>query len=169
MSDSNSAPLPPSVPHDSTAAPGEPYTPPPAAAASSAPYGQTTFVPRPVTGALSFALGFLSFIFIPLFNLVVAGIVMAIVGYQQSKRGGLASVNGRAAANWGLTMIVIMVPAIALWVTALSIRAEGFFPWGISIIVWGLLAIANLVVIIIGLVRATSGREARIPAIPFLR
>lgn len=125
--------------------------------------------PAPPRGALPFGLGLISLVFLPFLSLIVAGIVMALVGSAQRKRGGLAAVNGRRAANWGLTLIVIMVPMTALWIVALSIQAQGFFPWGISVIVWVVLGIANLVVAIYGLVSASSGREARVPAIPFLR
>jgi uncharacterized Tic20 family protein len=114
-------------------------------------------------------LGLLGLLGLPFVNLIVSGIVMTAVGLSQSRAGGLARVNGRRAANWGLTILIILVPCIALWATAVTIRAEGFFPWGISVIVWGLLGIANLVAAIVGLVQANGGRKVRFPAIPFLR
>jgi uncharacterized Tic20 family protein len=126
-------------------------------------------VRRPPTGALAWGLGLLGLLFLPFANLVVSGVVMVAVGLAQSRSGGLARVNGRRAANWGLTVLLILAPCIALWITALTIRAEGFFPWGISVIVWGVLGIANLVAAIVGLVQANAGGEVRFPAIPFLR
>ena len=136
-----------------------PYQPPPA----------PPLPVRPPSGALAWGLGLLGLVFLPFANLLVSGIVMVAVGLSQSRAGGLARVNGRRAANWGLTVLVILVPCMALWITALTIRAQGFFPWGISVIVWIVLGIVNLVAAIIGMVQANGGREVRFPAIPFFR
>lgn len=129
----------------------------------------TAPVERPPAATVAWGLGLLGLIFLPFVNLLVSGIVMTVVGLHQSRAGGLARVNGRRAADWGLTVLVIIVPCIALWVTALTIRAEGFFPWGISVIVWGLLGVLNLVFSIIGLAQAAGGRRVRVPAIRFFR
>lgn len=126
-------------------------------------------VVRPPAATLAWGLGLLGLIFLPFVNLLVSGIVMTVVGLSQSRAGGLARTNGRRAADWGLTVLVILVPCIALWVTALTIRAEGFFPWGISVIVWAVLGVLNLVVSIVGLAQAAGGQRVRIPAIRFFR
>ncbi|RFA09282.1 hypothetical protein B7R54_08610 [Subtercola boreus] len=125
--------------------------------------------PAAPTGALAWGLNLLGIGVLPFLNLFLSGIVVTIVGITQSKRGGLARVNGRRAANWGLTVLLITLPCAAVYVTAIVIKAEGFFPWGIAIIIWGLLGVVNVIAGIIGLVQARAGREVRFPAIPFLR
>lgn len=141
-------------------------TPPPL---PPAPVDYGTVAPAPARGALPWGLALLGLVFLPFVNLLVSGIVMVAVGLAQRKHGGLAEVNGRRAANWGLTVLVLIVPSIALWLTALIIEAQGFFPWGISVIVWVVLGIVNLAAAITGLVQAMSGRAVTFPVIPFLR
>jgi uncharacterized Tic20 family protein len=120
---------------------------------------------------LPFALGFIAFIGIPYLNLIVAGIVMAAVFPSQDRRGGVTARNARTAANWGLTMVLVMVIVVTVFVACLVTKTftDGFLPLGIAPILWVLLCIANLVVIIVGLVGASAGRAVRIPALPFLR
>jgi hypothetical protein len=141
-----------------------PVPPPPA-------YTPPAYVPPPAKGILPFALGFLAFIGIPYLNLIIAGIVMAAVFPSQDRRGGLAARNARAAANWGLTMALIMIVLAAVFFTLVftNTATQSFFPLGIVPIVWVLLCIANLVVVIRGLVVASAGRVVSVPAIPFLR
>lgn len=125
--------------------------------------------PAEPTGALSWGLNLLGIGFLPFLNLLLSGLVVTIVGLNQSKRGRLARVNGRRAANWALTVLLITIPSAAIYVTAIVIKAEGFFPWGIAIIVWALLGIVNVIAAITGLVQARAGREVKFPAIPFFR
>lgn len=124
---------------------------------------------RPPAAALAWGLGLLGLLLLPFVNLVISGIVMVAVGLHQSRAGGLARVNGRRAADWGLTVLVIAIPCTVVWVVALTIRASGFFPWDLAVIVWLLLGVVNLVVAVVGLVQAAGGRAVRVPAIRFFR
>lgn len=125
--------------------------------------------PAAPRGALPWGLGLLGLLFLPFANLVVSGVVQAIVGIRQRRLPGIAGANARLAANWGLTVLLIDVVCMVFWVIALSIRAQGFFPWGLTIIVWAVLGVLNLIASILGLTQALAGRPARWPAIPFVR
>ena len=61
--------------------------------------------PPPPNGTVAWALGFLAYIPIPFFNVLIAGVAQVIAGRKQRKHGGLAAENGRRAANWGLTQL----------------------------------------------------------------
>ncbi|KQQ04088.1 MULTISPECIES: DUF4870 domain-containing protein [unclassified Rathayibacter] len=124
---------------------------------------------RPPAAALSWGLGLLGLLLLPFVTLVISGVVMVAVGLHQSRSGGLARANGRRAADWGLTVLVIAVPCTVVWVVALSIRASGFFPWDLAAIVWLLLGVVTLVVAVVGLVQSSGGRVVRVPAIRFFR
>jgi uncharacterized Tic20 family protein len=157
--------LPPQQPYPSQ----QPY-------ASQQPYSPAGYqqpIAPPATGALPYGLGFLAYIPIPYLNLVIAGIVMASVYPSQKKKGGLAAENARHAANWGLSLILFMVLSFLLFVVLLVTRPEdstGFFPVGIPVLVFFALAIAHLVVIIMGLVAANKRTVLRNRiAIPFIR
>lgn len=131
--------------------------------------------PRPATSALSWALGFLAYIPIPFLNLVITGIVMAAVYPSVARKGprSLAAANARSAANWGLTLITVMLVLVIAFIalmSALSGRSVGFFPIGSPVVVYLVLSIAHLVVTIVGTVKATRGSAFRNPlAIPYLR
>lgn len=135
------------------------------------PYAQYA---RPVTGAAAWAVGLIACSFIPGVSAIAACIVMLIVGAQARKRGGLAEVNGRAAMNWAFTYlfatIVLLIAHLALLLSLTDTEyARGFFPIGIPITMWLLLSIVHVVFSIVGLVRASSGKEFRAWSIPVIR
>lgn len=127
----------------------------------------TQYVPPVPTGAASYALGFLAYIPIPFIGLIVGAVVMAATFSSSQKKGGLAAENGRRAANWGLTVIAVMVVLI-VWVLLLAFTqtSSPFIP----IMVYLALSVAHLVVIIMGLVKANAGKvfDNKL-AIPLLR
>ncbi|MBC9935257.1 MULTISPECIES: DUF4870 domain-containing protein [unclassified Leucobacter] len=149
-------------------APQQPLTPQPAYPL------QQQYVQQPPTGRKSWALGFLAYIPAPLVGIVIAGIVMAAV-YPSTKRRGipLATENARIAANWGLTVLSVVV-LLGLYVLTLAVgfpetKSAGFFPIGFAVLGYVVLAIAHAVVTIAGTV-ISGTRVFRNPlAIPFLR
>jgi len=149
-----------------TSAPGV-YTPPGAAPG---------FVPAPgyTAGTMSYALGFLAYIPIPFAGLIIAGIAMAASKGSVSRRGPVAAENARRAANWGLTVITVVLLTVILLIISGTIAAatdaRGFFPTGLPILLYFAVAVAHLVVLIAGLVSTSSGRVFTNPiAIPFFR
>ncbi|WP_053351792.1 DUF4870 domain-containing protein [Leucobacter musarum] len=147
-------------PQQAYAAPGQPN-----------PYAQYA---RPATGAAAWAVGLIACSFIPGVSAIAACIVMLIVGAQARKRGGLAEANGRAAMNWAFTYlfatIVLLIAHLALLLSLTDTEyARGFFPIGIPITIWLLLSIVHVVFSIVGLVRASSGKEFRAWSIPVIR
>ncbi|MCM6762911.1 DUF4870 domain-containing protein [Rathayibacter sp. ZW T2_19] len=129
----------------------------------------------PPTGAMPYALGFLALTGLPFLSMLVAGIVMAAVHSSSRARGGVAAENGRRAANWGLTVILVTVLTLVghfvlLFALTADAPSTSFYPIGIPITLFGVLCVVHLVVIICGLVTANRGRVLRNPlAIPFLR
>lgn len=105
--------------------------------------------------------------------MLVAGIVMAAVYGSQRRRGPIAAGNARYAANWGLTVIVVTVGSFLLSGVLAGLFNEvsrGFFPAGSPILLYIALCIAHLIVIIIGVAKASKGEVFRNPlAIPFIR
>jgi uncharacterized Tic20 family protein len=146
----------PSAPVDSRFAPG--FTPAP---------GYTA-------GLMSYGLGFLGWIPIPFVGLIIGGVAMFAARASVSRRGPIAAQNARAAANWGLTIIVAIVALVVLQILLASIAAatdaRGFLPTGLPILLILLVGPVHLVVLILGLVNASKGRVFKNPiAIPFLR
>ncbi|MFV0433123.1 MAG: hypothetical protein ACK5LO_03965 [Leucobacter sp.] len=154
--------------------PGEQRYAPPAHPQYAVP-GSTpaAYAPRPPTGAVAWALGFLVFIPIPFFSVLVAGVVMIAVGLSMRKVGGIARANGRNAANWGVTVIALTVLLVGGHFIMLYLLTRdgpvsgGFFPIGILITIWVLVVVAHVVFVIIGLVKASGGKVFRALAIPF--
>jgi uncharacterized Tic20 family protein len=145
----------------------DPAPPPP-----SGPHGYAP-PPKPATGALPWALGFLLYIPIPVVSAIITGVVMAAVYGSQRRLGPVAAGNARNAANWGLTLIlgtVVSFGSTAILAALLHDTVRGFFPIGTPILLYLALCVAHLVVIIVGLARASRGQvfENRI-AIPFIR
>lgn len=141
-----------------------PPTPPPPAVAP----------PPADRGTLSHALGFLAFIPLPFVGLLIAGIAMLASYPSVRRRGPVAALTGRSGANWGGTVLVLMllivVSQIILASIAAATDARGFLPTGTPIIVYLVLAVVHVVVTIVGTVRASNGQEFRNPlAIPFFR
>lgn len=134
--------------------------------------------PKPATGTLSWALGFLVFLPIPFLGAIAAAIGMAAPYGSAKKHGGLARENARSAANWGITYgIVSTVLLIVHFVVVFSVSmasstggAQGFYPVGTVITIYFALGILHVVLTIIGTVRSTKGALMRVPfAIPFIR
>ncbi|TYL45509.1 hypothetical protein FXB39_17890 [Nocardioides sp. BGMRC 2183] len=127
---------------------------------------------RRPTGALSWACGLGVFLCIPIIAMVAVGLLMAMVGRYQRRHGGTAAENGRNAANWGLTMVVVSVPLLVVHFAAITLldgtaAAEGFFPIGIAIVVLAAVAVVHVVVCVMGVLRAGDRRAFRPPAFPF--
>jgi len=105
--------------------------------------------------------------------MIVAGIVMAVVYPSQKRHGGLAAENGRRAANWGLTIVALMVVIAGSYVW-LSLAGEHDASLaraaGIPLASYIVLSIVHVVVILIGLVRANRSQVFNNPlAIGFFR
>lgn len=134
----------------------------------------------PPQGTIAWALGFLAYIPIPFFNVVISGLTQTIVGMRLRKHGGLAAENGRRAANWGLTQLTWFVLALLcispIWVMMAMADGRPVEPppalvaLAISMLVLYLvLGLAQAIYAIIGTVLASQGKVARLPAIPYLR
>ncbi len=141
-------------------------------AASPYPYGYGAPA-KPATGSTAWGLGFLGLIPIPVFGMIIAGVVMASVYGSQRRRGPVAEGNARNAANWGLTLIVGTIVSFGLSGVLAGMFGEtsrGFFPVGSPILLYIELCVAHLVVIIVGLSKASKGQVFENPiAIPFFR
>ena len=129
----------------------------------------------PPRGLLPWALGLLILIPFPFVGGLASGIAMAVSGGSSRRFGGVAAENARAAANWGLTyLLVSTVLLISHFVILFSLTAgspsSGFYPIGIPITIYFALSLFHVVLVIIGMVKASSGKAMRVPfAIPYLR
>ena len=154
-------------------APAQPYPAAPTHAGQpGAPYAYTVRTP---TGALSWALGFLVFLVFPFISGIISGMAMGLSYGAAAKHGGIARENGRSAANWGFTYVllsVVLVIAHFVMLAALSgtSTARGFFPIGLPLTVYFVISLLHIVLVIVGTVRASSGKVMKVPfAIPFIR
>lgn len=152
------------------------------APAGSAPYPSAPYPGAPVpgafasaprTGAIAWGLGFLVFVPFPIVGLLATVITVVVVGLGQRKHGGVAAANGVNAANWALTFFLLMCVGAAVNLVAL-ITAEtgsrGIPPLGVlGSLVMVAAAIANLVILIVGAVKANRGEVYRGLGIPFFR
>lgn len=130
-------------------------------------------------GTVAWAMGFLAYIPIPFVGSIITGIVMSLVGYAQRDKGALARENGRHAANWGLTYLLMTVVLIggAVVTLAISTGGGGRVPDPITPIVFTMigiwafpLQITHLVLTITGVVKASKGAVfANKLALPLLR
>ncbi|MFD1713770.1 DUF4870 domain-containing protein [Amnibacterium flavum] len=132
-------------------------------------------------GTVAWAMGFLAYIPIPFLGSIVTGIVMALVGRAQRGKGEVARLNGRNAANWGLTylLLTVLLPGVAFLTLALSTGPDGTVPGdspaGIvaatSILIWAFpLQILHLVLVIVGTVKSAKGTVFRTRfALPLLK
>lgn len=134
----------------------------------------------PPTGTLAWALGFLSFIPIPFFNLVIAGITQTIVGMRLRKKGGVADENGRRAANWGLTLLTWFVLALLclspIWAMGIASGGEPVRPPTVlnvlafsALALYVILCLVQVVYSTVGTIMAATGKVAPLPAIPYVR
>ncbi|WP_141014811.1 DUF4870 domain-containing protein [Nocardioides sambongensis] len=120
---------------------------------------------RPATGALAWGSGLAIFLFVPFFAPTIAltaiGLLMAAVGRRQRDKNEVAAENGRNAANWGLTLVVVSLGLVAMS------YGGGLFPLGLILSLLGGVAVAHIVVCVMGVLRAGDRRAFRPPAIPF--
>lgn len=129
----------------------------------------------PPRGLLPWALGLLILIPFPFVGGLASGLAMAISGGASRRFGGVARENARAALNWGLTyLLVSTILLVSHFVVLFSLTsdspASGFYPIGIPITIYFALSLAHVVIVIMGMVRASSGKVMRVPfAIPYLR
>jgi hypothetical protein len=129
----------------------------------------------PPRGLLPWVLGFLILLPIPFFGGLASGIAMAVSGGSSWRVGGPARENARSALNWGLTYLMVSTLLVILhFVLLFALTADSptseFYPLGIPITVYFAISIVHLVLVIMGTVRATSGKVMRVPfAIPFVR
>lgn len=167
------APPPPPAPPTTPAAPA--YPAPGAPVGYSAPAYPAYPAAVPPRGLLPWVLGFLIVIPFPFAGGLASGIAMAVSGGASRRAGGTARENARAALNWGLTYLMVstlllILHFVLLFVLTSQAPSTGFYPLGIPITVYFALSLAHLVIVIIGTVRASSGKVMRVPfAIPFLR
>ncbi|MEV4735726.1 MULTISPECIES: DUF4870 domain-containing protein [unclassified Microbacterium] len=173
---------PPAAPGFPAQAPGQPTQPPThaaqapgyAAPAPGYPAGVYPAAPPP-RGLLPWALGLLILVPFPFVGGLASGIAMAVSGGASRRSGGVAAENARVALNWGLTYLLVstvLVISHFVLLFALSARGpiEGFFPFGTIITIYFALSVLHVVLVIVGMVRASAGKVMRIPfAIPFLR
>lgn len=150
-----SAPLPP-------AGPLPPQMPPPGV--------------RQPGGALAWGLGLLVLLCFPFASSAIAGIAMIIAGLAQRSAGGVAAENGKNAANWGATYLLITLVSVIVFFTFLfgipddDPVKQGFFPGGIPLVVLGVVTLIHLVVSVMGLAKGSSGQVFRVPgALPLFR
>lgn len=131
--------------------------------------------PVPPRGLLPWVLGFLILVPFPFVGGLASGIAMAVSGGASRRAGGVACENARSALNWGLTYLMVstlllILHFVLLFVLTAQAPTTGFFPLGIPITVYFAMSILHVVVVILGTVRASSGKAMRVPfAIPFLR
>lgn len=126
-------------------------------------------------GRRAWAMGFWAWIPLPFFGMIIGAVCLAPV-YRTGRLQGsaLCTENSRRAANWGLTMLTVMVLCAAYMIAignlAPASLRDGFFPIGAGLIVYFALALAHTVVTIAGTVVAGRGKvfNPRI-AIPFIR
>lgn len=147
--------------------------------AHGAPYGAPGAYgypqPKPSTGTLSWALGFLIFIGIPFLSGIVSAVVMASVYGSVARKGDVARQNARSAANWALTYLTVSIVLLIIHVIVLVQFAgeegmTGFFPLGIPFTVYCAVSILHVVLVIVGTVKASGGKVLRVPfAIPYIR
>ncbi|MEO6533534.1 MAG: hypothetical protein ABIO06_08155 [Pseudolysinimonas sp.] len=125
------------------------------------------------TGRTSWALGFLAWIPVPFLGMIVAAVAMVAV-YPSVKRKQVpaAAENARRAANWGLTLLTVLV-ACGIYVLVLALAFpethQGFFPIGLAVIVFAALSVVHAVVTIAGTVIAGKRVFRNRLAIPYLR
>ncbi|MEN0024582.1 DUF4870 domain-containing protein [Microbacterium sp. LS_15] len=132
-------------------------------------------VAAPPRGLLPWALGLLILIPFPFVGGIASGIAMAVSGGASRRAGGVARENARTALNWGLTyLLVSTVLLVSHFVLLFVLSADGpitgFFPFGSIILLYVAVGILHLVLVIVGMVRASAGKVMRVPfAIPYLR
>lgn len=129
---------------------------------------------RPESGTIAWAVGLAVLAFFPFVSSVVASVLMIIVGLKQRAKEPIAAANGRNAANFGLTYLVVTLILVPLYFVMLDVLTKDgptseTFPLMIPLIVWAVATLAFVVLCIIGVARAGARRVFRAPAIPVFR
>lgn len=144
-----------------------------AAPQASPPTSVAPYPVLPPTGAMAWGLGLLVLIPIPFISAIVAGIAMIIAGLSQRQAGGIARENGRNAANWGVTFIVLTVLLVGghfillFILTGDGTKLTGFYPLGILLTVWAATVVTHIILSIAGIVRASRQQVLAPVALPF--
>lgn len=132
-------------------------------------------VAAPPRGLLPWALGLLILVPFPFVGGIASGIAMAVSGGASRRAGGVARENARSALNWGLTYLLVSTGLLVTHFVLLGVLSAdgpitGFFPFGTIILLYVAVGILHLVLVIVGMVRASAGKVMRVPfAIPYLR
>jgi len=129
------------------------------------------FAPVIPRGTVSYGLGFLAFLPLPVVSMLIGAIAMIALYPHQRRRGGLASENGRHAANWGLTVLSAMFVLGAGFATLLiATGSTSRIAPLLATLGYVGLSLVHVSVLIIGVFRTISGRIFDNPlAIPFIR
>ncbi|WP_312172893.1 DUF4870 domain-containing protein, partial [Microbacterium sp.] len=145
-------------------------------APASVPYPAGAYpVATPPRGLLPWALGLLIFIPFPFVGGLASGIAMAVSGGASRRFGGVARENARVALNWGLTYLLVstgllITHFVVLFTLTSDSPSSGFYPIGIPITLYFAVSVLHVVLVIIGMVKASAGKAMRVPfAIPYLR
>lgn len=130
--------------------------------------------PAPSTlGALPWALGLGVFLCVPFVSSVLASVAMVVAGRLQRGKERHVAENGRNAANWGLTYLVLTVALVGTHFGLLYAltrdggRIEGFFPFGLIILTWIAVSVVHVGFSIAGLVKGLRQEVFAAPAVPF--
>lgn len=170
---------PPPYPHQGASGgigmyPTPPHIPPQAPQDPQHPQqGYPGVMYRPATGALPWGLGLLVLFPIPVLGALAATVAMLIAGRSARHKGPLAAANGRHAANWAITYLLLTILLIGAHVLILILiegrGVTGFFPVGIPITLWLIVSVAHFVITVIGLFKASKNQEFRGLGMPLLR
>lgn len=120
-------------------------------------------------------MGLLVLAFLPIVSSLLAGTMMLILGRIQRTNGELAAENGRRAANWGLTYLLITVgvwgglifTAIVFPDAPIVTQTYKIPPW--PIMLWLIATVLQVVFSLVGLIVAAKRKVFRLPGIPFFR
>lgn len=122
---------------------------------------------------LAWAGGLAVLLCLPYFVGMLAGLLMVLVGLTTRRKGPLTAENGRRAANWGLTFLLVSVITAAVFFGLLFGPEDpdtySGLPLGTPPIIWIAFAVVHLVLTIVALARGGSGRLGPALGIPFFR
>ncbi|WP_375001908.1 DUF4870 domain-containing protein [Aeromicrobium sp. CTD01-1L150] len=123
-------------------------------------------------GALPWGLGLLVFLCVPFVSSVIAAVVMVIVGRSLRDKDEVTAENGRRAANWGLTYLLVTIVLITghfvvLYLITRDDPIEGLHPLSYAITLWAVVTLVHVVLSLAGLVLGLRGSVLKAPAIPF--
>ena len=129
------------------------------------------FAPVTARATASYGLGFLAYLPVPVISMVAAAIVMIALYPGQRRNGGVASENGRRAANWGITVLAsVFVLTAGLAAALLTTEPTTRIAMLLTALGYVLLSTVHAVVVTIGVIFTMRGRIFPNPiAIPFIR